>query len=78
MLEFFFSFSLTRNKEITIHQGILYVDFICILCPCPTERYFTCKWMVGQSCSIAQNLVVNYHLVVSFPQQDHIAINVNH
>ena len=31
-----------------------------------------------QSCSIVQNLVLNYHLVVSYPQQYHIGINVNH
>ena len=31
-----------------------------------------------QSCSIAQNLVVNYHLVVSYPQQCHTGINVIH
>ena len=31
-----------------------------------------------QSCSIVQNLVINYHLVVSYPHQCHIGINVSH
>ena len=34
--------------------------------------------MVGQSFSIDQNLVVNYHLVVSYPQQDPTGINISH
>ena len=34
--------------------------------------------MVHQSCSIAQNFVVNHHLVVSYHQQCHIGINVAH
>ena len=33
--------------------------------------------MVQQSFSIVQNIVVNYYLVVSYPQLCHIAINVN-
>ena len=33
--------------------------------------------MLRQFCSIVQNLVRNYHLVVSYPQQCHIGINVN-
>ena len=41
-------------------------------------RYFTCRRMMHQSCSIVQNLVVNYHLVISYPQQCHIRININH
>ena len=40
-------------------------------------RYFICRWMMHQSCSIFQYLVVNYHLVVSYPQQCHIRINEN-
>ena len=30
-----------------------------------SPRYFIYRWMEPQSCSIVQNLVVNYHLVVS-------------
>ena len=42
------------------------------------SRYFICRWIVRQSCSIVQNLIVNYHLVVSYPQLCHIGINVDH
>ena len=41
-------------------------------------RYFICRRIVRQSCSIVENLVVNYHLVVSYAQQGHIGINSNH
>ena len=34
--------------------------------------------MVRQSWSIVQSLVVNYNLVVSYPRQWHIGINVSH
>ena len=34
--------------------------------------------MVRQACPVVQNLVVNHHLVVSYPQQCHIGINENH
>ena len=34
--------------------------------------------MVLQSCSIFQNLVVNYHLEMAYPRQCHIGINLNH
>ena len=40
--------------------------------------YFICRLIVRQSCSIVQNPVVNYHLVVSYPQQFHIGIKVSH
>ena len=40
-------------------------------------RYFICRWMVRQPCSIVQNLVVNYHLVVSWNRQSHIGTNVS-
>ena len=40
-------------------------------------RYFICTWIVHQSCSVVQSLVGNYHLVVSYPQQCHIGINVS-
>ena len=40
--------------------------------------YFICRRIMHQSCSIVQNLVVNYHLVISYPQQCHIRININH
>ena len=44
-----------------------------------TQRmtYFICRWMVHQSSSIVQNLVVSYHLVVSYPQQCRNGINVS-
>ena len=42
---------------------------------CP--RYFLCRWMMRQSHSFVLNLVVIYHLVISYPQQRHIGINVN-
>ena len=44
-----------------------------------TQRmsYFICKWIVHQSSSIVQILVVSYHLVVSYPQQCHNGINVS-
>ena len=42
------------------------------------SRYSICRWMVPQSCSIVQYFVVNNHLVVSYPQQCHTGINVNH
>ena len=42
------------------------------------EMYFKCRWMVRQYCSIFQNVVVNYHLVVSYPQQCHIGIDLKH
>ena len=42
-------------------------------------RYFICRWLVRLSCSIVQNLVANYHLVISYTQQCHIGmINVNY
>ena len=41
-------------------------------------RNFICRWMVRQSCSIVQNLVVNHHLVVSYPQQCHIGIHIDY
>ena len=31
---------------------------------------------MGQSCSIVQNLVANYHLVTLYPQQCYFGINV--
>ena len=34
--------------------------------------------MVRQSRRIVQNLVVNYHLVISYPQQCHTGVNVSH
>ena len=37
-----------------------------------------CMWMVRKPCSIVQNLVVNYNLVVSYPQQCHIGIKIDH
>ena len=40
-------------------------------------KYFSCRLMVRQLRSIVQNLVVNYHVVVSYPQEWHIGINVN-
>ena len=43
-----------------------------------SSRYFIYRLMVHQSCSIVQNLVVNYHLAVSYPQLCHIGININH
>ena len=41
-------------------------------------RCFICRWMVRQSCSFVQNLVVNYYLMISYTQQCHIVINANH
>lgn len=41
-------------------------------------RYFICRWIVHQSCSIVQNLGLNYYLVVSYPQQCYTRINANH
>ena len=40
--------------------------------------HFICRWIVGQSCFIAEILIVNYYLVVSYPQQCLTGINVNH
>ena len=37
-------------------------------------KNFICRWMVRQCCSFVQNLVANYHLVVFYPQQYHIAM----
>ena len=31
-----------------------------------------------QPCSLVQNLIVNFYLVVIYPQQCHIGINVGH
>ena len=42
------------------------------------SRYSIRRWMVPQSCSIVQYVVVNNHLVVSYPQRCHTGINVNH
>ena len=46
----------------------------------PVTRSNQCILYVDgcQFCSTVQNLVVNYHLVVSYPQQCHIEINLNH
>ena len=41
-------------------------------------RNFICRCMVRQYCSFVLNPVVNYHLVVSCPQQCHVRINVGH
>ena len=39
--------------------------------------YFIWSWKVCKPCSIVQNLVVTYHLVVFYPQQCHIEISVD-
>ena len=45
----------------------------------------TCYWLLlskmprfTKSCSVVQKIVVNHHLVVFYPQQFHIGINVDH
>ena len=45
---------------------------------CHNARYFIRRWILCQSSSTFKNLVVNYHLVVSYPQQWHIRVNVSH
>ena len=42
-----------------------------------TTSYF-CIWMIHQSCSKIQNLVVIHHLVFSYPHRCHIGIDVDH
>ena len=43
-----------------------------------TARHFKCRWIVHWSCSIVQNLLLNYHLVALSPQECHIGINISH
>ena len=42
------------------------------------SKKFICRWMMHHYCYFAQNLVVNYHLVLSYPQQRRIGINVDY
>ena len=39
---------------------------------------FIWRWMVRQFWFFVPNLVVNYHLMISYPRQCHIGINVNY
>ena len=41
-------------------------------------RYSVCRGVMRQSCFIIQALVVNFHLVVTYPQQCRTGINVSH
>ena len=55
-------------------RSFFFFNLICFI----RARYFICRWVMRQSCSIVQKLVVNYHLVVSYPKQCHIGIKVSH
>ena len=60
--------------HILLTDQILFSEYIYFL----RSKYFLSRWMVCQPCSIVQNLVVNYHLVVSYSHQCHTGINVSH